>query len=337
MISRDDVLRVLGSKGPSVPTDFTSELKENSFIIGAILSELVSSKKVLLSHAKFGGSPLYYLPTQQSGLVKLYPHLNEKDKRAFDILKRDQILYDEPQTPLMKAALRNLKDFAIPFKVTYKGKQFLYWRWYLCADDVIKEKVNASLKELFPEPVVVVKEDSLKESFVAKEKSLSLEPTKENAPLKENSNSQASTPKEHVSSSKKTMPDNSKESHIVKKDTSETVSLSSYTNISTVDDEFSLQVKAFLNSLSIKILHQEILVKKREVNFIIQIPAPIGNITYFCKARNKKKSSEGDISTAYVEGQLKGLPVVYISTGDIPKKVQDILPDKYKNLKVLKI
>ncbi len=78
-------------------------------------------------------------------------------------------------------------------------------------------------------------------------------------------------------------------------------------------------------------------ISKKEVDFILDVPSPIGTVTYFAKARNKKKSVEGDISTAYVEGQLSGLPVMYISPGDIPKKLESILPEKYKNLKVLKL
>lgn len=341
MVDRDDVLRLIQQKGPIVPTDITADLKENSFIVGAILSELVASKKLILSNAKLGGSPLYLLPTQKSGLTKLYPHLNEKDRRAYDVLKRDIILYDEPQTPLMRTALRGLKDFAVPFKVTYKGKQLLYWRWYLASEDEVKSKVHASLSELFPqekkvEPKVDTKpvqaqpikeppEDisklEVKESKSEPEKEKFFEKPKVEPKIEP----KKETPKEVPESKTIPAPMESQKTLFQPKTEEH------------VDDEFAIQVSGFVNSMNIKVLSLNVIKKKKEIDFILEVPSPVGSVKYFAKARNKKRSNEGDISTAFVEGQLQGLPVMYISPGDLPKKLEGIIAEKYKNLKVLKL
>lgn len=345
MVEREDILRLISQKGPIVPTDITGVLKVESFLIGAMLSELVHNKKLKISHAKLGGSPLYYLDTQKSGLSRLYNHLNEKDRRAYDILQRDVILLDEPQTPLMRTALRNLKDFAVPFKVTYKGKQLLYWRWHLAAEEDVKKKVHSSLSQLFPQEKKVkppVDTKPVQTNPVDKEEVSTNEPLKEDVqvepkeevllkpverksdPVKKEPISEPKpTPKEQIST-QKTLSENSSAKAVE-------------TNSEPIDDEFALQVSGFLNSMDIRIIETTVIKKKKEIDFTLTIPSPVGDVKYFAKARNKKKSTEGDISTAYVEGQLRGLPVLYVSPGEIPKKLESILSEKYKNLKVLKV
>jgi hypothetical protein len=96
-----------------------------------------------------------------------------------------------------------------------------------------------------------------------------------------------------------------------------------------------LTVKTYFDTKEIKVHTCTVIKKKSELDLQISFKTPVGDIRYYCKARNKKKSNEGDIASAFVEGQLFGLPTAYISTGDVPQKVYDLLDTKYKNLKVL--
>ena len=71
----------------------------------------------------------------------------------------------------------------------------------------------------------------------------------------------------------------------------------------------------------------EIKRKNAEIHLEIEVPSPVGQLTYFCLAKAKKKVSESDLSTAYVNGQIRKLPVVFLSRGELSKKAGELLKD----------
>lgn len=334
MITRDKVLELVKEHGPIIPSDLTAELKEDTMIIGAFLSELISAKEIKISNAKVGGSPAYYIETQKADLEKkLYSFLNEKNRRAFDVLKTNEVLQDEPQTPLMRTALRAIPDFAAAFKVTFKGQQHLFWKYFLTSDDVVRTKVKLILENLYPTPkpvtVATPKPIDEKENTSEELKPIEIPPDK---PL--------NLQKEQEIETKQTL----NTEKIIQKESAPIPITPAQTTLNTPiestekpQDDFLNQVEGYLNSLRIRITNAKVIKKAKELDLTIQLPTPIGTLTYFCKARNKKKSNEGDIAQAFVEGQLQGLPTVYISNGEIPKKLEANLSSKYKNLKVLKL
>lgn len=306
-------MALVQKKGVVLPSDINSELKTNTMIIGAFLSDLAASKKIRISSAKIGGSPVYYLESERAKLERLYQHLNEKDRRAYDLLKQSKILFDEDQSPLVKTCLREIKDFAFPLKVTFKEKDHLFWKWHLISDDDAKIHIKQKLNLLYPEkkdpvPVAVLPVKNIGPS---------------NTPNQDKENNSSIATQKILPKLKE-----KKQSSIQQKIAETSVN-------QVIDDPFVQSIQNFLKSLNIEILSAEVVKKKSECNLIIRIPSQIGNLDYYCKAKNKKRSVEGDIAAAFVEGQLKGLPTVYVSAGDIPKKLSEQLPTKYKNLRVL--
>jgi hypothetical protein len=146
MISTDAVLTLITQQGPCVPADLTSATQTDSIILGAIFSSLVEQKKIKITQLKWGGSPLYYAPGQEDLIQKLYTKLNEKDKRAYDLLKEEGILRDDELTPLQRTCLRNLPDFAIQLKVTKQQNPLIFWRWYLYPHDVAISRIHQLLQ-----------------------------------------------------------------------------------------------------------------------------------------------------------------------------------------------
>lgn len=143
---KDKILAIVRAKGPVIPKDLTKQLKLDTVFAGAHLSELVANKKLHVSTAKIGGSPVYYLPDDKEKLQMLYNYMNDKDKAAFDVLKQYKILRDIEQTPIIRVALRSLKDFSVPLTVNLPSGQELFWKWYLSSKDeaehLIKAKMN---------------------------------------------------------------------------------------------------------------------------------------------------------------------------------------------------
>ncbi len=143
---KDKILAIIRLKGPVIPKDLTKQLKLDTVFAGAHLSELVANKKLHISTAKIGGSPVYYLPDDKERLQMLYNYLNEKDKAAFDMLKQYKILRDIEQPPIIRVALRGLKDFSVSLTVNLPSGQETFWKWYLTTKDeaehLIKTKMN---------------------------------------------------------------------------------------------------------------------------------------------------------------------------------------------------
>ena len=108
MIDKEHVLEVVRMKGLVVPSDLIRDFRTDTFIIGAVLSDLVHEKKLNVTAVKIGGSPVYYPPEQKEKIQDLFRYLNEKDKTTYELLKQQKVLSDTEQTPIVRVSLRNI-------------------------------------------------------------------------------------------------------------------------------------------------------------------------------------------------------------------------------------
>ena len=123
MTNKEEVYQLVRLQGPLIPSQITSQLKSDTIFIGAYLSELCSNNRVVVTTVKRGGSPFYYLKEQQEKLQLLRDDLNEKDQRTFDLLKKDLLLDDREEPPLVRVSLRNIKDFSFSFVIFFYQQQ----------------------------------------------------------------------------------------------------------------------------------------------------------------------------------------------------------------------
>jgi hypothetical protein len=64
---------------------------------------------------------------------------------------------------------------------------------------------------------------------------------------------------------------------------------------------------------------------------------PLGKINFFCKAKSKKKINEADLSIAYLSALKRHLSVVYVSNGELSKKLEQNLEKDFTGLVYYKI
>lgn len=95
----------------------------------------------------------------------------------------------------------------------------------------------------------------------------------------------------------------------------------------TTDGSFAQQLNVFFQTNDIIILEQAIIKKKSEYDFVLKLNSPVGFLHYYCKAKNKTKISDADLSHAFVQGQLKKLPVLFLTTGSLTKSAQELLKE----------
>jgi len=136
------IISFLEANGPSLPVRIAKTIEMEPVFASAILSELLNSKEIKISNLKIGASPLYLLPGQEEKLENHVHNLKHIEKEVFLRLKNGEIISDENEEPATRVALRNIKDFATPFKSEDK----IMWK-YTFKPEILKEEENKEEEE----------------------------------------------------------------------------------------------------------------------------------------------------------------------------------------------
>ena len=299
-MDKNQVLEIVKLKGPVLPRDIVREIGGDTFITGAVLSQLVDDKIIKLSNTKIGSSPVYYLDIQKDRLQNLYSYLNTTEKKAYDVLKEKKIIRDEVAEPSLRVALRHIKDFAKPLEVNINGKKEIFWKWYLLNNIDAEQTIRTIL--LGSKPIQQPKPEPVQE--------------KETTQIKE----ETQTKIEQVSSQEV------KKTNILKPKQQEPKKC-----------ELLQKIRDVFNNKEIEIIEENIIRKNSEIEMTLFIPSPAGKLKYFCKVRDKKKSNDKDLSSAFVEGQMKKLPILYVTTGEITKKAQQKVEQDFSTISIMYI
>ena len=315
MATHDQILEFIKQKGPIIPVQLAKQINTDILFASAHLSELSSSNKVKISHIKIGGSPLYYLPGQETSLERFSDNLNEKEKKAYDLLKEKKVLRDKDLEPLFQVAIRQIKDYAQALEVSYQGAKEIFWKWHTIPQQETESIIGAILNPKKEEKTTETKkqeqiQETDKQAPVAAQQQK--KEFEEQKPLKEREEKkpeqlQKPIPKKPI---KKTKPEQK--------------------------SEFLEITKKYFLKNKIEII-EHTPVKKSEHEFIISIPSAVGNLTYFCKAKDKKSINDGDISSAYIQSQSKKLPAIILTTGKLTKKAKELFEKEFKGMNIQNI
>lgn len=274
---KSQVMKFVERNGPVLPVQIAREISNDSIFAGAVLSELVSNKRILVSHAKVGGSPVYYVSSQKPKVEMLYKHLHERERKIFDILKKEKVVKDTELEPWQRVAVREIKDFSVKLTIASTGEVF--WKWYALLNSQAEEMIRnftgkTKIKKL--EPVLKKLESSKVEVKLPLVKQKTLGEVK------------GINPKE-ISSKKK------------------------------VEEEFKL-VQEFLNGKGADIVEEKVVRKKKDVEYVVQMPFGFGKAHFFVKFKDKKKINDADLSLAQGKAKSKHCSLIVVSTGELTKK-----------------
>jgi hypothetical protein len=308
MDAREKILEFLKVKGPSVPTALGKVIERDSLYASAYLSEMKDAGKIKISSIKLGGSPLYYIPGQEELLQNFAENLGEKDKKMYEILKEKKVVKDTELVPVFRLAVRQIKDFAFPLNVTFDGKKELFWKWSLLPNEDAEKIINSMITR---EKTPILETLSLQKESKQEFKRETKPPTKsENTLIQE---------------------------RLLEKNEPEVKTPDKEKPLQKIGGEFFEEASSFFEKNKIKIIETTIIKRKTEIDFIIEMPSPVGNLKYYCKAKSKKKISDGDLSSAFVIGQSKRLPVLFLSKGDLVKRAALMLENEFKGMKFTKL
>ena len=144
---KNKIISFIETNGPSLPVRIAKAIEMDPVFASAILSELLNTKQIRLSHMKIGASSLYILPGQEQKLEDYTEHLKPIEKEAYLKLKNKKVLTHENEEPATRVALQNIKDFATPFKFQEK----IMWKYAFTPDEEIENILTPKKKEPKPE------------------------------------------------------------------------------------------------------------------------------------------------------------------------------------------
>jgi hypothetical protein len=343
MDHRDRLLGLVKEKGPLLPGQINKEMKTNVLFASAMLAEMVDSKKLKLTAMKVGGSPLYYCEGQEPMLEKFGDRLHGFDHTTFSILKSSKILRDRDQEPQIRVSLRELKDFAVPLEVTAYDTADLFWKYYLVSDDEAESLIRKYVEKMYY-PKEKKEESKEVQSTISdigsKEQHESVD--KSASQVKMTALEDYAVPEfsYQPSVSFSTTVDTEEPVKLTrKKQEKQEVqeALEPQPMVFPEEDDFFRQIKSYFDDSGIEILDFSVVRKTSEYDFVVRIPSNVGQLNYYCKARSKSKVNDGDLSAAFVQGQIRKLPILYISTGDLTKRAEELLSKEFRSMFVKKI
>lgn len=306
---KERIISTMKMKGPSLPINVGKTIGQSTIFASAFLSELYSEGKVKISNLKVGSSPLYFLPGQEPLLENFIQYLNQKEKEAFQILKERQLLDDEKQHPAIRVALRAIKDFAIPLRITIDGESKNFWRFFLLPESEIKNKLeNKEDTKKQEEP----KQEKIEEKEVVREID-NLEKIKES--IKE---IEVEIKKEELKETEEEKPKDKKK------------------KVKESDLKFVNSIKDYLSGKEIEII-EIISEKKNEFIAKIRTDTTFGKQEYYLIAKDKKKIIEDELIIAVQKANEQKMPALLMTKGDIDKKAIDYLKSWRNMIKVEKI
>ena len=329
-IPKEKILEIV-KLGPTFPSKIAKALGNgaDTMLVGAILSTLISTGDVKVSTVKIGGTPLYYIPDQESKLEDFINYLNEKDKITFRLLKEQKILQDSTQDPLIRVSLRIIKDFAKSFEVNYQNKKITFWRFY----NITLQEANSLAQNILVANTTIENNNNNNNNNTNNNNNI-------NAPIQRatNPNNQSHTPLAEIIKPKleKTEIEDSNEE---KEITSEIKTKNITKKHEKIEDEkeskdFFETIKTYIASKNLDIVSKE-KIKKTEYNLILKNHNT--NEYIYCKAKDKKSVTEGDLAPALIFAQNKKMACLFIATGDLSKKAETMIHKDFSAMKFEKI
>ncbi|MBI3033965.1 hypothetical protein HYY72_02300 [Candidatus Woesearchaeota archaeon] len=356
-MNQEQILQLVKLRGPIVPSQISKDLGTNILMASAILSEFASRKLVNVSGVKIGGSPLYYVSGQEEKLQMYIDKLQEKERIACELLMEKKILRDSSLEPVSRVALRQCRDFAKPLEVTISGQKEIFWKWYLVPKEQVEPLIKRELElaEHREKPIQVQREQAPIQSAIEPIQPIQNRPLSDSvqAPLlREKPGAEPRTdqvrwerpmtqPVSRIPAAESSKTEIVK-SEIIKSEElfeKKRQKISAETGIHKESPrQFQDVIRKFLEMKGIRVIEEQAIKKNSELVYLLRVPNALGELSYYCYAKNKKVCNEADISYALVQGQVRKMPAIFLSSGELTKKAKELLnSSEFSNLTFVRV
>ncbi|MEM3074403.1 MAG: hypothetical protein QW727_00445 [Candidatus Pacearchaeota archaeon] len=304
--AKEKITNFLEINGPSVPIKIAGMLGIDSLLASAILSEMLSDKKIKISSMRVGNSPLYFLPGDEKKLEGFVNYLGQKEKEAYELIKNKKILKDNRLEPAIRVALRNLKDFTSPINI--RGE--IFWRYFQVDENEAVTKVE---DKILSKMGIETEIKSEREPVIKRLKKVIMPSLQKNPEKPEILKLEKDIePKINIKSD---IPEIKKIKRSKEKQKS----------------DFIFKIEEFFERNNIKVV-KEIEMKKKEYSAVVRIDE---KVDYLCIAKEKKIVNDKDLMAQLELGKKEKMPVLFISNGEVNKKAVEWL-DYLENIIIYK-
>ena len=289
---KEKIISFLKTNGPSLPVRIAKAIEMDPVFASAITSELINSRQIKTSHIKIGSSPLYLLQGQEEKLEECTDNLKPIEKSTFLKLKENKLIVDEKEEPAIRVALRNIKDFAIPFKFQEK----IMWKYAFTPNKEIEKLLYPPKKE--PKQEIEKNNPIIKESEIETKTPIA-----------------------------KDNPKDIPKGWEIKKDEIkkiENIFTSPEVDEKKEEPEFLIETKKFLKQKNIEFL-EEVRTEKKEIMAIINITSQLGNINFLLVAKNKKTITKDEVKAAIQIATKNNMPCLLITRKAPSKSIQKLI------------
>ncbi|PIN92879.1 hypothetical protein COU54_05140 [Candidatus Pacearchaeota archaeon CG10_big_fil_rev_8_21_14_0_10_31_24] len=300
---KEDIVYYLRVNGPSLPVHIAKRVNQSPLFTSAFLSELYREGKIIMSHLKIGSSSLYLLKGQEEQLEKFIEHLNQREREAYNIIKHGKFLKDQNLEPVMRVAIRNIKDFAIPVKIFKEDQPQIIWKYFSIPEAEVENFINPKTEKIIEETKKEIIQN--KASIEVTPPSTEIQPNpipiippkiqKVNVEPRNKNNEAISLP--FPESKTKETPKTEKP----------------------IESEFLNSIKKHLEKRKISI-SQIVLERKKELTAKVSLNSDFGKQDFFLIAKDKKRIKEEELIDALKQAHAEKMPALLIATGTLEKK-----------------
>ncbi len=299
---RENILEYIRRNGPVLPVKLAKVIGSDITFAGAVLSELVANKKISVSKGRIGASPVYYYQGQEPKLQLLEGYLSGKEKEAFRLLKEKRVLRERDCEPAIRVALKEIKDFAMPLNVIAENEgNEVFWKWYLASDDEVKKIIAGMLNSEKMNVEKPVQQEVKPEPIAVARQEV----------LQDFIGSVSTGPL--IGSTEKII-----KQKIVRKKQEKIIGLDDLDN--------------YLGKKGIEVLSREISKKGKQIDIIAYVPSELGKIKFFIAYRSKRKINDADVGLIFSKAQVKNIPAILLSNGELTKKAREYLDRDFRNI-----
>lgn len=330
----DKIYRIIKREGPILPVNISRQIPQGTMLVSAILTSMDKRDKINKTQQKIGSSSLYYLDSQSSrALTRIKKEMNSLQRKVYDYLEENKVIKDKDSGAKRRAVLRQIRDFAKDFK--YKDER--YWRHYTIPEEealeIIREREEEKKKDIKEKGEIKRVTESKKEVKGGKEETKGEKERERKEPKPDEVKEEAEEAKKEVKEKidKKESEEVGKKSEVKEEEPREKAQeerekkeeKKGKEDREEPEDSLEERVTQFLKEKGAEIVKKDVIRKKYEINLIIKVKSLFGHRNFFVKARSKKRINEKELGLAYLEGNEKKMPTIFLTDGELTNKAQE--------------
>ncbi|MFW6025113.1 MAG: hypothetical protein ACOCRX_02105 [Candidatus Woesearchaeota archaeon] len=303
MISKEEILKFVSQNGPSLISDIVSKYNSDSFMVGALLSELKKEGKVTTSNLRVGSSPLYYKKEDHQKLENFTDNLHSKEKTAYDLIKEEKVIREEELDPPIRVAIKNIKDFAKPLEVKINNNKIIFYKFYNIDTDTAKKLISKSLKSEIEK--IKKQREPKKEDKRQKEENKEKQKEEKKEEKKEQEKQEEKEKKEQKKKQEEQKDEEEKQEESLKKSSD----ISEILNKIKKDDLLKDVIDYVFSNAELVTIES----MKKPIRGIIKLNSKFGKIKYFFVIQDRKKVTKANLYESISLALNHNLPCMIIA------------------------